>query len=75
MKTKNQIKKRFIKNVAIFLDSREKILNSFKSKIFPITNLGKTPTPEPNTDPTVFDAPKQQKHKLRKVKQVSIKIV
>ena len=68
MKTKNQIKKRFIKNVAIFLDSREKILNSFKTKIFPITNLGKTPTPEPNTDPTVFDAPKPTKAQTKKSK-------
>ena len=68
MKTKNQIKKPFIKNVAIFLDAREKILNSFKSKRFPITNLGKTPTPEPNTDPTVFDAPKPTKAQTKKSK-------
>ena len=46
--------------------AKEKNINSFKSKIFAIKNLDKTPTyepppepaPTPKPDPTVFDTSK-----------------
>ena len=38
--------KPFLKSVGFLFDVREKVLNSFKSDIFPIKNLGKIPTPK-----------------------------
>ena len=38
---------------------KRKILNTFQSKIFPITNLNKIPTPEPALSPTALDTLKQ----------------
>ena len=44
-KGKTPIEKRsFINNVGLFLSAREKMLNHFKNKIFPIKNLDKIPT-------------------------------
>ena len=59
-KSKILVKKRFfINNAELFLSGREKILNNFKSKIFPIKTLDKIPTPEPRAnqtpEPTVFE--------------------
>ena len=48
-------KKSFLNNLDLFLSTREKILNNFKSKIFPIKNLGKNPTTEPTPESMVFD--------------------
>ena len=39
-------KKYLLNNVGLLLSTREKVLNNFKSKIFP-KNLDKLPTPEP----------------------------
>ena len=58
----------FLNNVWFFLIARGKVLN-FKSKIFPLKNLGKFSmpelppkwTPEPTPDPTVFDTPNPTK--------------
>ena len=48
-------KKSFLNNLDLFLSAREKILNNFKSKIFPIKNLGENPTTEPTPESMVFD--------------------
>ena len=57
-KGKTPIEKRsFINNVGLFLSAREKMLNHFKNKIFPIKNLDKIPTPKSTLVPTVFHAP------------------
>ena len=81
-KGKTPIEKRsFINNVGLFLSAREKMLNHFKNKIFPIKNLDKIPTlartpkwttdttvfdtPEPAPDLTVFDTPKPRKTQIK----------
>lgn len=47
-KAKLPIEKRsFLNNTELFLSAREKILNNFKRKRFPIKKLYKTPTPRP----------------------------
>ena len=47
---------------------QEKILNNFKSKIFPIKNADEIPTPkpapEPARDPTVSDTLKTRNPKM-----------
>ena len=47
----------FYKNTRFLLDVREKVLNSFKSNVFPIEDS----TPDPTTDTPVFYTPKQTK--------------
>ena len=37
----------FLNIVGLLLSARETFLNNFKSKVFPIKSLDKTPTPEP----------------------------
>ena len=37
----------FLNIVGLLLSARETFFNNFKSKVFPIKNLDKTPTPEP----------------------------
>ena len=49
--------KSFLNNLGLLFSAREKVLNSFKSRLFPIKNLDKIPTheptPEPATEPEV----------------------
>ena len=52
-------KRSFLQNAGLFLSAREKILNNFKSKIFPTKNPEKILAPEP----TVFDTLKPTKEK------------
>ena len=40
------VKKSFLKNVSLFLSAKEKVLNNFKSKIFPIKYIDKILTPD-----------------------------
>ena len=55
-------KRLFLKNAGLFIRAREKILNNFKSKISPMKNPDKTPTPDTALEPTmVFDTPKPTK--------------
>ena len=67
----------FLNNWGLFLSAREKILNNFKRKIFPITNLDKILAPEPTSYSTVFDAPKprntQTKKSRHKTQNISVK--
>ena len=71
--------KPFLKSVGFLFDVREKVLNSFKSDIFPIKNLGKIPTPkeipnsklEPTLNPAVFDTPKITKAQTKKSKHMT----
>ena len=48
----------FSEQCRIIFSAKEKIINNFKGKIFPIKNLEKIPTPGPahksTPDPTVF---------------------
>ena len=44
---------------------QKKVINNFKSKIFPIKNLDKTPTLKPAPDSKVFDKPKTTKAKTK----------
>ena len=60
-----QLKKSsFQNNLGLFSSAREKVLNNFKSRLFPIKKLHKIrarePTPELATEPT-----KQKKSKLK----------
>ena len=71
--------KPFLKSVGFLFDVREKVLNSFKSDIFPIKNLGKIPTPkempnsklEPTLNPAVSDTPKITKAQTKKSKHMT----
>ena len=71
--------KPFLKSVGFLFDVREKVLNSFKSDIFPIKNLDKIPTPkeipnsklEPTLNPAVFDTPKITKAQTKKSKYMT----
>ena len=54
----------FLNNLGLLLSAREKVLNSFKSRLFPIKNLDKIPTREPAAEP----AAQPTKHKKSKLK-------
>ena len=58
-------KKYFLNNVWLLFNARKKILNSFKSRLFPINNLDKIPIRELATQPEV--AKKQQKQHKQKL--------
>ena len=49
-------KKYFLNNLGLLFSAREKVRNSFKSRLFPIKNVDKIPrrepTPKPATEPT-----------------------
>ena len=59
-------KRYFLKNAVLFLSEREKVLNNFKCKTFPIKNPDKIPKPEPGTEPTVFSTLKLTKRQAKK---------
>ena len=54
-----------LNNVGLFLKAGEKVLNNFKSRIFPIKDKIPTPeyepVPEPASNPKVFDTPKSKR--------------
>ena len=64
-----------LKNVELFIKTREKVLDNFKSKKIPVKNPHKTPTPElafevapkPAPDPTVFCTTKNKRKAKRKI--------
>ena len=55
------MKKYFLNKLGLSFSAREKVLNRFKSRLFPQKNLNKTPTreptPEPATEPEVATEP------------------
>ena len=51
------MKKVFFNILGLLFSGREKVLNSFKSRLFPIEKLDKIPTREP-TEPATEPAPK-----------------
>ena len=59
-------KRSFLKNAGLFLRAREKILNNFKSKIFPTKNPEKilAPKPAPDTLKPTKDQNKKSPFKL-----------
>ena len=61
-------KKPSLKNVGFLLNARKKLLNSFKSNIFPLKNSTPESTPEQSPNPPVFDTPKPTKAKAKKTK-------
>ena len=54
------------------VNTREKVLNSFKSNIFPINTPNKTPTTHPELEPTVFDISKPTKAQTKAHKDLNI---
>ena len=50
--TKAIEKKSFLNNLGLLFSAREKALNSFENKLFPIKNLGKISTRQPVAEPT-----------------------
>ena len=63
------MKKFFLNNLGLLFSGREKVLNSFKSRLFPIEKLDKIPTREPTEPapkPTTKAAPTEHsKSKLK----------
>ena len=69
--TKTLDKKSFLHNFGLLFSTKEKVLNSFKSRLFPIKNVVKIPTrkptPEPATEPEVAREPtKATKAKIKR---------
>ena len=74
-----QVKKRyFLNSLGLIPGAREKILNNFKSRIFPVKNLDEIPTPEQAPEPATALKPapasepaptsEPTKHKTSKLK-------
>ena len=61
-----------LNNLALFFGAREKVLNNFKSRLFPIINLGKIPTREPT--PEVATEPTKAIKAKGKRKLISLKL-
>ena len=60
------MKKNFSKLCKITFNARKKVLNDFKSRIFPIKNQNEISTPEPTSKPTTKPTKKQAKKHLPK---------
>ena len=45
------MKKVFLNNLGLLFSAREKVLNSFKTRLFSIKNLNKIPAREPTAEP------------------------
>ena len=62
--TKTFEEQSFLNNLVFLLSVREKVLNSFKGRLFPIKKLDKIltsePTPKPATDPKVAKEPAKE---------------
>ena len=67
-------KKSFLNNLELLFSAKEKVLNSFKSRLFPIKNRDKIPTRKPAAEPkpevAIEPAPElaPTKHKKSKLK-------
>ena len=76
---KNTWKKYFLNNLGLSFSAREKVLNRFKSRLFPLKNLNKTPTreptPEPATEPEVATEPTKATKAKPKRKISSLKLL
>ena len=57
-------KKVFSKDTGLFPSAKEKILNNFKSEIFPTKNPAKILTSEQAPEPTVFDTKTKQEFSI-----------
>ena len=53
----------FSSNLGLLFNAREKVINNFKSRLFPIRNLDKIPTREPTREltPELSTEPTKQK--------------
>ena len=75
--TKILEKKSFLNNLGLLFSAREKVANSFKSRLFLIKYLNKTttcePTPEPATEPEVAKEPATEPIKATKAAKVKTK--
>ena len=58
----------FWNNLGLLFRARKKVLNNFKSSLFPIKNLDKIPTGEPTRKATAKLATKPTKHRKSKLK-------
>ena len=67
-------KKSFLNNLGILCSAREKVLNSFRSRLFPIKNLDKIPTNEPATEPALVTKPRKARKAKNKHKTFSLKL-
>ena len=47
------MKKVFLNNLGLLFSAREKVLNSFKTRLFSIKNLNKIPAREPTAEPAI----------------------
>ena len=60
-KVEKHLKKKFLNNLGLLFSAREKVLNSFKSRLFPIKKLHKIltreTTPEPAAETEVIKEP------------------
>ena len=60
IKAQNHLKKFFLNKLGLLFSAREKVLNSFKRRLFPIKNSDKISTCEPTklaTEPKVLTEP------------------
>ena len=60
-------KKSFLNNLELLFSARAKVLNSFKSRLFPIKYLDKIPTREPAAEPAADKTPAKSKRSKSKL--------
>ena len=82
--TKTLEKKSFLNNLGLLFSAREKVLNNFKNRLFPIKNLDKIPAREPTpevqseqevaTEPGVATEPTKATKAKTKCKIASLKL-
>ena len=71
-------KNTFLNNLKLLFSTRENVLNSFKSRLFPIKKLGKIPTrelAEPAAEPAAEKTPTKNKKSKSKLQQEFIKVI
>ena len=66
------IKRLFLNNLGLFVCTREKVLNNFKSRLFPIKDLDKSSTREPTFE-SPFQPRRKQHLKQHKIKATKAK--
>ena len=73
-------KRSFLSNVRLFLSTKEKLLNIFKSNVCPIKiadkvltpNATPDPTPKPTLEPTLFWTPKSTGKSRNKISSLKL---
>ena len=72
-KDKKQLKIIFWNNLELLFSTRENVLNTFKSRLFPIKNLDKIPTREPTSEVATEPTKTTKAETKRKISSLKLK--